>query len=82
MSDHHAVGGIRKIVLAENKSKVLGITHAKFLVLLSVLANDALSQKQKTEYISAHKKAWGDIFYRSRARSVITTPHLRALIKP
>lgn len=81
-TDTKAVGGVRKFVLAPNPSKRLGITHAKFLMLLSILANDAISDRQKAQYLNAHRGAWKDAFYRWRARSMARSPNLKALIRP
>jgi hypothetical protein len=80
-TDAKAVHGIESIVMATNSSKRLGITHAKFLVMLSILSNATLSDRYKARYINSHKTAWRDIFYRGRARSVVNPSSLRALIK-
>jgi len=77
-----AVHGIEGIIMAANPSKRLGITHAKFLMMLSILSNATLSERYKARYINSHKSAWRDIFYRWRARSVVSPHDLRALIKP
>jgi hypothetical protein len=76
-----AVEGVRKILMAVNTSKRLGTTHAKFLMLLSVLANESISERYKARYINAHRLAWRDAFYRARARAVVTPESLRTLIK-
>lgn len=66
-ADPTAVKAIRSIVIAPNSSKKLGITHAKWLILLSVLSSATVSDSQKALYINAHKAAWADRFYRYRA---------------
>jgi hypothetical protein len=80
-TDSRAVEGVRKILMAPNTSKRLGTTHAKFLMLLSVIANESISERYKARYINAHRPAWRDAFYRARARSVVTPQSLGALIK-
>jgi hypothetical protein len=42
-TDAKAVHGIESIVMATNSSNRLGIAHAKFLVMLSILSNATLS---------------------------------------
>jgi hypothetical protein len=81
-TDRKAVGGVKKIIRAPNTSKCLGITHAKFLMLLSILGNTNVPEHQKENYIVAHKRAWSDVFYRHQARSVLTSSNLRSLVKP
>src|ERR687896_165369 len=71
LPDPKAVSGVRKIMMAPNTSKRLGITHAKFLMLLSILANSSISVPDKRRYIHVHRLAWRDAFYRWRARVVV-----------
>jgi hypothetical protein len=80
-TDPKAVAGVKNIIMAVNPSKRLGITHAKFLMLLSILGNSSISAGGKRRYIHAHRLAWRDAFYRWRARGVVTPMHLRSLIK-
>jgi len=81
-TDPKTAAGVRDIVIAPNPSKRLRITHSKFLMLLSILANNALSESVKSRYIIAHKRAWSDVFYRRRVRLILTTAKLRSLVKP
>jgi hypothetical protein len=80
--DTKAVSSVRKIIAAKNTSKTLGITHAKFLMLLSVLRNGEISNHEKKRLVRTHCDAWKDIFYRDRARMAVGAPALAAIIKP
>jgi hypothetical protein len=80
ISDTKVVAGVRSIVMARNTFKKLQITHAKFLMLLSVLGNHTLSEQQKIIYIRQHKDAWRDAFYRRRARAIVKPAKLKAMI--
>jgi hypothetical protein len=81
-SDPKTVAAVTKIIGAVNTSKRLGITHAKYLLLLSILANSAISDRLKARHLLSHKRAWRDVFYRRRARAVVASPNLRVLVTP
>jgi len=51
-----------------NPSRGTGITHAKFLCLLSALRNQAASIAQLRTLKSNHAAAWRDVYYRRIAR--------------
>ena len=81
-TDPAAYAGIRAIVEASNTSNPLGITHAKFLIILSVFANPQLATKIKSRLIAKHKRAWSDVLYRRLAKQAIVDSSIRSLIKP
>jgi len=54
---------------AQNLSKGTGIMHAKFLLLVSALANTAVPAAKKAALIAAHPRVWADVYYRARASS-------------
>jgi hypothetical protein len=78
--DVKSVAGIQKIVMARNTSKKNTITHAKFLLLLSILANKQLPESAKAKFIQQHGEAWKDAFYRERARHIVGTSKLKRII--
>jgi hypothetical protein len=51
-----------------NPSKSTGITHAKFLLLLSALQNANVPRARKDALVAANKTVWSDYFYRRWAR--------------
>ncbi len=60
------VSAIKSIISASNPTKPLGITHPKFLVLLSALQNVHLKDGQKIQLLKNHKAALQDKYYRHR----------------
>lgn len=78
--DKAAYNRVKPIIRATNSSMPLGISHPKFLVLLSVLASPHVSDGEKTRLIVAHKIAWRDALYRALARKAIIPTRLRSLI--
>ena len=58
-----------------NTSRGTGITHAKFLLLLSALRNASAPQDKIEILKNNNSKAWRDIYYRQMARRIgITIP--------
>jgi hypothetical protein len=53
---------------APNPTRGTGITHDKFLCLLSALRNSAASPAQITVLKTAHTLAFGDAYYRAIAK--------------
>jgi hypothetical protein len=78
--DTKTVAASRSFLKNPNPSKPLRITHAKFLLLLSLLQNDSLPEREKASYINIHHGAWRDIFYSHRARELPLSRRLRRLI--
>lgn len=76
-----AYKAIAGIISAPNSSKALGTTHAKFLLVLSALANKQIPSSAKQKLITAHSAAWRDPFYRAKARSVVFPNSLASSIK-
>lgn len=64
--DAKSVVAIKSIVSAANPTKPLGITHPKFLVLLSALQNVHLKDGQKIQLLKNHKAALLDKYYRHK----------------
>ncbi|MFK5598449.1 hypothetical protein ACFZ8E_15865 [Methylobacterium sp. HMF5984] len=58
---------VKPIVSAVNKTKLLGLTHAKYLMLLGMFTNTHLSAPEKIKIIKSHERAWTDPFYRRGA---------------
>lgn len=52
---------------AVNVSKRSGVTHQRFLVLISALSNPKADRGKKTRLVSTHKGAWSDAYYRTIA---------------
>jgi hypothetical protein len=74
------VAAVGKFIRAANSSRPLGITHSKFLMLLSVLQNPAVSDAEKKKYLAAHSRAWADPYYRATARRMVPS-HFRPLVR-
>lgn len=60
-------GAVRRFISAPNGSKPLKITHAKFLMLLSVFRNPHVLDKEKLRLAGVHILVWQDAFYRKHA---------------
>jgi hypothetical protein len=60
---------MRPFLTAENASKATGITHPKFLCLLSALRNKQATPAEKDKLLKKNEKAWSDIHYRRLARA-------------
>ncbi|MDQ0391844.1 RNA-directed DNA polymerase [Labrys monachus] len=60
-------GRIRSILRAKNSSRASGITHSKFLMLISVFHNNLINNKQKEMLVKIHSKAFLDRRYRKLA---------------
>ena len=52
-----------------NPSRGTGITHAKFLCLMSALRNENAAKRQRDILIGNNKKAFDDVYYNAIARS-------------
>lgn len=63
--DARLARAIRPYIAAPNPSKGTGITHAKFLLLLSVLRNPTVSATDKEALVLRHSNSWRDAYYRS-----------------
>jgi hypothetical protein len=61
-------GTIMPTLTSPNTSKSTGITHAKFLLLLSALQNDSMPRARRDALIAANRSVWRDYFYRRWAR--------------
>lgn len=59
---------MEKFLNSPNESKLTGITHAKFLCLVSVLGNKTVDGKRVEKLISKNTRAWKDVYYRSIVR--------------
>ncbi|WP_304939315.1 RNA-directed DNA polymerase [Methylobacterium sp.] len=64
--DSKSLMAVKSIIAAPNPSRPLGITHPKFLVLLSIFANPNFSPKQKSLLINSHSQARKDPYYRHK----------------
>ena len=53
---------------AINISKRTGISHPRFLLILSALSNSKINVKKKEKLKQTHSLAWSDAYYRSTAR--------------
>jgi hypothetical protein len=56
---------IKNFVLARNTSLPSGISHSKFLMLLSLLSNPDIAPTAVTNLKKVHGKALSDAFYSS-----------------
>jgi hypothetical protein len=54
---------VRAFVRKTNDSQVLGITHAKFLMLLSCLSSQTIPGKEKNDLLFEHRACLEDEFY-------------------
>jgi hypothetical protein len=52
---------------APNPSKGTGVMHAKFLLLISALANNSVPLAKRAKLVAAHSRVWADVYYRVRA---------------
>lgn len=61
---------------AVNISRRSGVSHSRFLLLLSALANDAVATSKKTQLLKAHRLAWADAYHRAllKRSAGITVP--------
>jgi hypothetical protein len=66
--DASAFNEMFKILRAQNTSRKTGITHAKFLCLLSALRNSLASSAQINTLKTNHARAFSDAYYKSIAR--------------
>jgi len=73
VSSNTAALSIRPFISAPNPSLSTGLLHSKFLLLLGVLRNEAVSLGEKRRLIARHPMAWRDAFYRSLA--IEAAPH-------
>jgi hypothetical protein len=51
-----------------NPSRGTGITHGKFLCLISALRNETATKPRKDIFLKNNSKAFEDIYYRAIAR--------------
>lgn len=58
----------KKMLLSPNPSRATGITHAKYLVLLTALASTVATPREITNLKARNASAWGDVYYRDIAR--------------
>ena len=58
-----AYDAVSSFLSAPNSSLPLGITHSKFLMLLSALASERISQLQKNRLLAKHERLSRDNFY-------------------
>lgn len=71
---------LRKYVQAPNPTKPLGITHSKFLTLLSVISSNQTTKEMKEQYIKIHFRVWRDPFLYGLARKALWgTPFVNIL---
>ena len=70
----NVVGDIMATFSVANSSRATGITHAKFLCLLSAVRNPALTAAQKAKIAQTYSVTWTDAFYRSLAVSAGVQP--------
>lgn len=68
MTDLSVFDGMYQALANPNKSRGTGITHAKFLCLLSALKNDATSAARRTALRSRNQGVFEDIYYRGIAK--------------
>lgn len=68
---NQVASAIGPFVRAPNPTKGTGITHAKFLQLLSIFRNPNVSTTAKKDLIARHSAAWRDAYYRSLAISAL-----------
>jgi len=68
MADRTVFDGMYQALANPNRSRGTGITHAKFLCLLSALKNDAAPAARRTALRSRNAGAFEDIYYRGIAR--------------
>ncbi len=62
--------GMYNALKSPNVSKATGITHPKFLLLLSALRNQAAPLAQRKTLVRENRVVWRDYFYRRWARRV------------
>ena len=58
----------KNMLQSPNPSRRTGITHSKFLVLLSAIRNNKVDDRQKLILINKNSSVWGDVYYRALAR--------------
>lgn len=66
-SDRDLFAAMYRALSHPNPSRGTGITHAKFLCLLSALRNRAVPPAQTQLLIEQHARAWRDIYYKRLA---------------
>ncbi len=69
---------LRKYVRATNHTRPLKITHSKFLVMLSILANPHLKAVVRQDYLKRHAVALRDPFYAALVSRVLPSPPAKA----
>jgi hypothetical protein len=65
-ADTKKVLGLKPILASPNRSKPLGLTHAKFLMLLSSIGNPGLQSGHIAHLLTPHTSAWNDDYYATR----------------
>lgn len=72
---HHALKSeklyfnkVENILNSPNKSKATKITHAKFLLLMSAIANGVVDEAQRKKMVKSNSGVWQDARYRFIAR--------------
>lgn len=69
-SDHKTFVSMFDALKSPNTSKGTGITHPKFLCLLSALQNPTATSAQILKLKSGNTKAFEDVYYRGHARRI------------
>jgi len=69
--DPASVNAIHPFLVRPNPSRSNGITHQKFLMVLSALKNKRLSDKYIEQILNAHENSLRDIYYRQQASAAV-----------
>jgi hypothetical protein len=79
VSKPEAANSIHRFVFAINGSRPNGLTHQKYLIMLSVLKSDHATSDYKKQLVQTHSRAWNDAFYREQVASVLPRRLRRSL---
>lgn len=69
--DADSVNAIHAFLVRQNPSRANGITHQKFLMILSALKNSKLTDKYKDNIMNAHVASLRDIYYRDQVSAAV-----------